>query len=646
MSDSGDPVQIDQLFIPDQNRSFRRFPQLFARALRISWEAAPRHLIGVGVLQLVAGIGLAAQVLLAKQVLSVMLGERGPVTVHTALPEVVALAVVTAALQFASLATGEISRVLVGRVEQFAIGQVVEVATSVDLLDYERSSFHNALQRAQLAATTRPVQMVSGLTAMIGTITGIVGIGIALLVIQPVIVLLLALGFIPVWLASRRASRALREYAIRQTERDRQRNYLFLVLTHRQMAAEIRAFSLVDFFRARLDNVYSLRIRDLRHVANRRMWIGLVGTAINLVITVATLSLLVWLITSGRISPSAAGAAAGAIVLLAQRIHGLGGASGSMYENTLYMQDFTNFIDQLPELRRTRPSGPAPSGFTTLRATDLEFTYPSRDTQVLRGVSIEIAHDEVVALVGENGSGKTTLAKLLSGLYPPSSGAICWDDTDIAGSDPDLLRRSVALIFQEFGQYYMTAGENIGLGDVGRIEDVDGIEEAGRLAQADGFIRELPKGYDNLLGPEFFGGANLSLGQWQRIALARAFFRDAPFVILDEPTASLDPRCRSRIIQERPNPLPGSSRSPHLTSVLERAFGRSHLCHGSRPSGGERHSRGAHDRGRTLRRVVPAPGGCLRPRSESDVAALVRHNENPWSALPKSPDAHTASTFR
>ena len=155
----------------------------------------------------------------------------------------------------------------------------------------------------------------------------------------------------------------------------------------------------------------------------------------------------------------------------------------------------------------------------------------------------------LVALVGENGSGKTTLAKLLAGLYTPSSGNILWDDTDISGCDPDLLRRSIALIFQELGQYFMTAGENIGLGDVARINDTDAIVEAAVLAQADKFIAELPKGYDNLLGSEYFGGANLSLGQWQRMALARAFFRDAPFVILDEPTASLDPRAEAALFE-------------------------------------------------------------------------------------------------
>ena len=321
------------------------------------------------------------------------------------------------------------------------------------------------------------------------------------------------------------------------------------MLTHRQLAGEIRAFSLVGYFRSRLDALYRARIADIRRLARSRIRLGIIGTALNAVLTVIALILLVWMVVKGHLSLASAGAAAGAIILLAQRVHGVGGSSGAMYENTLYMQDFTTFVDHIPELHRRRPTGTAPTGFTTLRADDLTFTYPSRSRPSLKGVSLEIAHDEVVALVGENGSGKTTLAKLLAGLYTPTSGTIFWDDTDIAGCDPDQLRRSIALIFQEFGQYFMTAGENIGLGDVSRIDDTDAIVHAAVLAQADKFIAELPKGYDNLLGSEYFGGANLSLGQWQRMALARAFFRDAPFVILDEPTASLDPRAEAALFE-------------------------------------------------------------------------------------------------
>ncbi len=500
-------------------------------------------------LQVLSGVGLAAQVLIAKRLLSVMLGEQSAVTFRSTLPDILTFAVVTALLQFASTAITELSRVLSGLVEQHAIGQVVEAATAVDLLEYERPAFHDALERAKVSASLRPAQMVNGMTGMIGALTGILGIAAALVIIQPIIVLLLALGFVPVWLASRRASRALRQFSIKQTERDRQRSYFLQVLTHRQMAAEVRAFSLMAFFRNRLDTLYQLRIADLRTLARRRITIGVVGTAINAILAAATLSLLVWLVTSKHIQLAAAGAAAGAIVLLTQRMHGLGGSSGQMYENTLYMQDYTSFVDRLPEWQRQKPTGAAPSGFQSIRANNLTFTYPSRDTPSLDGVTLTIAHNEVVALVGENGSGKTTLAKVLAGLYPPDRGTVHWDTTDISTTDPEEIRKRVALIFQEFGQYFMTAGENIGLGDVSRMNDSSAIVEAGRLAQANDFISNLPKGYDSLLSSEFFGGANLSLGQWQRIALARAFFRDAPFVILDEPTASLDPRAEAALFE-------------------------------------------------------------------------------------------------
>jgi len=147
-----------------------------------------------------------------------------------------------------------------------------------------------------------------------------------------------------------------------------------------------------------------------------------------------------------------------------------------------------------------------------------------------------------VALVGENGSGKTTLAKLLAGLYAPDEGSITWDGTDIAIFDADELRRSIAVIFQDFVKYRLTAGENVTMGRYERADDHQAMEVAARAGGAHDLIEALPKGYRTRMGPQFAGGSDLSVGQWQRVALARAFFRDAPFVILDEPTAALDPR--------------------------------------------------------------------------------------------------------
>jgi ATP-binding cassette subfamily B protein len=174
-------------------------------------------------------------------------------------------------------------------------------------------------------------------------------------------------------------------------------------------------------------------------------------------------------------------------------------------------------------------------------------------------VSIEIEPGEIVALVGENGSGKTTLAKLLAGLYRPEAGTLWWSGEDSARLDPALLREQVAVIFQDFERYRLTARDNIALGRHARGDDDEGIEAAARQAEADEFIARLPDGMDTMLGREFFGGYDLSIGQWQRMAIARAFFRDAPLVILDEPTAALDARAESRLFARIRDLLAGRS---------------------------------------------------------------------------------------
>jgi ATP-binding cassette, subfamily B, bacterial len=172
----------------------------------------------------------------------------------------------------------------------------------------------------------------------------------------------------------------------------------------------------------------------------------------------------------------------------------------------------------------------------------VSFTYPGCDRSALDGVSFELHAGEVVALVGENGSGKTTLAKLLCNLYQPTSGRITWDGVDVATCAPSDVGRNVAVIFQDFVQYFMSAADNIAVGDHTATHDRPRVEAAAAQSGADDFLAALADGYDTMLGRQFEGGHELSIGQWQRVALARAFFRAAPLLILDEPTAALDPR--------------------------------------------------------------------------------------------------------
>jgi ATP-binding cassette, subfamily B, bacterial len=184
---------------------------------------------------------------------------------------------------------------------------------------------------------------------------------------------------------------------------------------------------------------------------------------------------------------------------------------------------------------------------TTIHLDAVAFAYPSRTEPSLQEISLAIEPGEVIALVGHNGSGKTTLAKLIAGLYEPTAGAVRWGDTPIGGAELPRVRATVAIIFQDFARYFLSGAENIAVGRPERIDDRVAIEAAAERAGALSALASLPDGLDSPLGPEFFGGNDLSLGQWQRVALARAFFRDAPVLILDEPTAALDARAEHEL---------------------------------------------------------------------------------------------------
>jgi ATP-binding cassette subfamily B protein len=569
---------------PQVDRKLRRLPRLVREAVRLVWAAGRRELLVVLAIKTVNGLGLAAVLLLGKGVLDgVIAAGRSGAGAETVLPRLLLLTVVMAGLGFLSAIGREHREILAELASRHAQSQIIDVACAVELEAYDTPAFHDRLVRAAGGGQFRPWQVVEGLTGLAGAAVGIAGIALALLALQPWLVPLVLAAAVPLLIAVAKGGELMFGFRHRMTEAERRRGYLYMLLSGKDAAKELRAFGLGGFLRERYDRLYDEHMAELRKVARRRLRVSLLGNLATTVVLAGIVAALLALALNGRIGLADAGAAAGAVFVLGERLMNAVFSAGMLYESSLFIEDFTSFVAMAPKVEARRPRGPAPAGFRRLRVEDVSFTYPSATTPAVTGVSMEIGAGEIVALVGENGSGKTTLAKLLCRLYLPQGGRVLWDGVDTSAVDPDGLRRSVAVIFQDFLHYALPAAENVGMGHHQRIGDLGAIRGAAVHAGADDFLTRLPGGYETVLGPEFQGGKELSVGQWQRVALARAFFRDAPFIILDEPTAALDARAEHELFESIRTLCQGRSVlliSHRFSSV--RSADRIYVLHGGR----------------------------------------------------------------
>ncbi|TRY17029.1 ABC transporter ATP-binding protein [Tessaracoccus rhinocerotis] len=537
-----------------EKKSLGRLSSLVRMSLSLVWSSGRSLFIALVVLQLVAAGALAGQVLAVQAVLDAILGAGG---VDAVVRPALLLAGLTAVSMIAAGAQGQVQRLLAELVSRAMWHRVLGVATGVGLRHFESPEFYNRLNRVQTSALSRPYQVTQGLLGMVGALAASIGVGIALVSVSPLLLPLVVIGGVPILLTSRRESRLEFEFSVRQTVSMRWRQYFTVLQTGRDEAKEVRAFGLAPWLLRRFDEHYGSYLDDLgRHVRRRTvlMVLGQVGSALVLV---ATLLVLVWLIARGDIGVAGAGAAIVAIRMLATQVQSLFRGVQTIFESGLFLDDLNGFL-ALGEAAREEDSGDeAPSGFLEIEASGVHFRYPGSETEALRGVNIRLGAGEVVALVGENGSGKTTLAKLLAGLYEPDAGAIRWDGREIREFRPSSLRERITVVFQDFVRYALPARENISVGRVDEPTDELRVRQAAAAAGATSALESLPQGYDTILSRLFSGGRELSGGQWQRVALARSFYRDAPLVILDEPSAALDPRAEHELFSTLRDALHG-----------------------------------------------------------------------------------------
>jgi ATP-binding cassette, subfamily B, bacterial len=417
---------------------------------------------------------------------------------------------------------------------------ILEKAMTLDLRHFEDSEFYDQMTRARRDASSRPLSLVIRTFGVVQNAISLATYGALLFAFSPLAVALLAAAAVPAFLVETRFSgEAFRLFRWRTPE-TRQQMYLESVIAREDSAKEVMLFGLGRPLLARYDEIFRRLYDDDRRLTLRR---GLWGFALGLLSTAAFYGTYAWIALAAVAGRITLGAMTMYVMVFKQGQAALSAsltAIGGMYEDNLYLSTLYEFLEtEVVPATGTRTVGATPGD--GLRFEAVAFTYPGSEQPALSGVSFHLAPGKKLALVGENGSGKTTLIKLLTRLYEPTGGRVVLDGTDLREWDLAALRRRVGVIFQDFVRYQFIVGENIGVGDVDGWHDEGRWQQAATVGTAAPFIAELPSGYQTQLGRWFQGGRELSGGQWQKIALSRAFMRaGADILVLDEPTAAMD----------------------------------------------------------------------------------------------------------
>jgi ATP-binding cassette subfamily B protein len=424
-------------------------------------------------------------------------------------------------------------------------------SVEVDLAYYESAQYYDTLHRAQREGPYRPVQIVNGLM-QVGQngLAMLAMVGLLLSLHWSVALILFAAALPGVYVRLRYAGKKYR-WQRRRTSTERKTAYFNWMLTGGDHAKEIRLFDLGPLFIRRFRELRRLLRRERIGIATRRAIAELVAQACATVAVFGSYAFIAYQTVQGVIT-------LGELVMYYQAFQRgqgflrqlMGGLTG-LYESNLFLSNLYEFLYLEPQVAQPLHPQPVPRPMRIGIVLDrVSFRYPTGSRKVLEEISLTIRPGEHVALVGENGSGKTTLIKLLCRLYDPTDGGIILDGIDLRHFETAALRREISVIFQDYARYHLTARENIWFGNVDLPPDREQIVSAARLSGADQVITGLPRGYETVLGKWFEDGEELSIGEWQKMALARAFLRDAQIIVLDEPTSALDAKAEYEVFEQ------------------------------------------------------------------------------------------------
>jgi ATP-binding cassette subfamily B protein len=541
------PSQPFQNTWRDRVHALRNVPP----GLRIVWESGPRVAASGFLLRLVSAlvpIGVVA--VSAAIIASVVDMVKGH---HSLSPWFWWLV----ALEFAlALAGSVLSRVidycdalLADKFIRHVSIKVMAHASRLDLASYEDPDFYDRLERARVQATDR-VGMIQSVGRVVQQAVTAVTFSAGIFIFSPWILLLLVAGVVPAFLGESHFAFLGYSLSFSQTPVRRQLDYLRVLGASKESAKELKLFGLSKYLTGRYtqlsDQIYEQNVA----LAKRRLVASSIFSLLSASAYYGAYAFVIYSTVTGTLTVGKLVFLAGAIAGASSNIQQIFSSFTSIADQALFLTDFLNLFAVEPTVKSKPDAIPAPRpirhGFEFDNVT---FSYPGTSRAVLDGLSLRIEPGQRVALVGENGQGKTTLVKLITRLYDPTQGRILLDGVDLRDYDLEDLHREVAVIFQDFMRYEMTGRENIAMGKIEDLADFSRLAAAARKSLADAVLSRLPRRYEQMLGRRFEGGVDLSGGEWQKIALARAYLRDAQLLILDEPTAALDARSEREVFE-------------------------------------------------------------------------------------------------
>jgi len=519
--------------------------------LRIVWKAGPVVVTLGLVFRLIASIVPVVALWITKLIID---GIVQAISTHTSIPSSLwwLVAAEFGVALFGSVLTRAIDyldSLFADKYTRYVSIEVMRHASQLDLIAYEDPVFYDRLERARVQATDR-LGMIQSIGRLVQQAITSATMSVSILLFSPWLLLLLIAGIIPAFLGE--SHFAFLGYArnFRQTPIRRELDYLRVLGGSREAAKELKLFGLKDFLIQRFTRLSDQIYDENVSLARRRLVAGSLLSMIGTAGYYSAYVYVIWRTVGGELSIGTLTFLTGAIVQASSNIQQVFSTLSSIADQALFLTDLLAFFEMQPTIRSKDSALPAPRPIVRgFEFRDVSFRYPGTSRMVLNGLNVTLRAGERVALVGENGEGKTTLVKLMTRLYDPVEGQVLLDGIDLREYNLEDLYREIGVIFQDFMRYEMTARANIAVGQISQIDNTALLQTAAHKSMADQVIDRLPQDYEQMLGRRFETGVDLSGGEWQKVALARAYLRDAQVLILDEPTAALDARSEFEVFQ-------------------------------------------------------------------------------------------------